>query len=79
MGSLLHGNCGIEPFSIDQTMSVRFSADQERSAGQLVETFASTLDAMGGTAGFLTEDAPGSWTDPVIADAYLISTDNDLT
>lgn len=67
MGALLYGICGIEPFSIDQTLSVRFSADQARAAPHLVETFASTLNAMGGTAGFLAEDAPDTWPDQIVA------------
>jgi hypothetical protein len=79
MGSLLGPKSGIEPFSIDQTLSVRLADGRPRTADVWVAAFAPTLDGMGGTAGFLAEEAPDGWPEPDIADAYLLSTQNEMT
>ncbi len=79
MGSQLRMLTGTEPFCIDQTSSVYFDAARPRFATRWVETFADTLTAMGGSAGFLAEEAPADWPDPETADAYLLSTENELT
>jgi hypothetical protein len=79
MGSQLHAITGIEPFCIDQTRSVQFDSARPRAATQWVETFADTLTAMDGTAGFLADEAPADWPELETADAYLLSTENELT
>lgn len=79
MGSQLSALTGIEPFAIDQTLSVQFDIERPRLGTRWAEAFAETLAAMGGTAGFLATEAPADW--PVelqVADAYLLSTDNEL-
>jgi hypothetical protein len=79
MGSLLQTKSGIEPFSIDQILSVHLDERRPRMADAWVEAFTSILDGMGGTAGFLAEEAPDGWLEPGTADAYLLSTDNEMT
>lgn len=78
MGSWLGELCGVEPFAIDQTLTVYFDDNRRRLAGAWSTAFASELDRHGGTAGFLTEDAPNGWPAPDLADAFLLSTDNDM-
>jgi erythromycin esterase-like protein len=75
MGSLLPRYCPVEPFSIDQHVSVAWDgADPEWLA-----PFADALQARGGTAGFLADDRPPelAWLGDS-ADAYLLSLDNAL-
>lgn len=79
MGSQMSALAGIEPFSIDQTCSVDFQTPRRRAAMRWVQTFSSTLVAMGGSAGFLAEEAPADWPELETADAYLLSIENDLT
>ena len=40
--------------------------------------FAETLHELGGTAGFLAQEAPPGWPCVDLADAFLLSTDNEL-
>ena len=41
--------------------------------------FAPALESLGGTAGFLAEDAPPGWPARGGVDAFLLSTDNALS
>lgn len=71
---------GVKPFSIDQTPSVNFDHPGVRTIGtKWVEAFADTLDQLGGTAGFLAEEAPSGWPCADLADAFILSTDNELS
>jgi hypothetical protein len=79
MGSLLAGACGVEPFAIDQAATVRMDRIGNRAAHPAIAAYAGTLEEFGGTAGFLAEDAPPGWPRPHFADAYLLSTDNELS
>lgn len=79
MGSQLHALAGIEPLSIDQTCSVQFQPSRPRAAMRWVDAFSSPLAAMGGSAGFLAQEAPTDWPELSTADAYLLSVANDLT
>jgi hypothetical protein len=79
MGSQLHALTGIDPFAIDQTLTVNFGDGFRSLAASWADAFAATLEAMGGTAGFLTEEAPPDWDDHELADAFLLSTDNELS
>jgi hypothetical protein len=66
---------GVEPFSIDQTVTVETLRHPPGPWHQLAERERWRLDALGGTAGLLTEDAPIAW--PFV-DAVLLSTQNAL-
>jgi hypothetical protein len=65
----------IEPFSIDQTVTVEFDPDATSAWHRLGREQTRRLEAMGGTAGFLIEDSP--LPRPGV-DAVLLSTRNAL-
>lgn len=71
MGLRFHELSGIEPFALDQTTTV-FSTPDE------LALLHEPLERLGGTAGFLFENAPASWRQNW-ADAFLLSLDNGLT
>ena len=75
MGSLVGGYCGIDPFSIDQTMTVEWDGVEREWFTPLV----AAVRAQGGTTGFLAAEAPDEldWLGPT-ADAYVLSLDNAL-
>jgi hypothetical protein len=79
MGSLLRELTGSEPFAIDQTSTVRFVPGQRPDAVRWQRRFSQTLRTLHGTAGFLAEEAPDGWPVENVADAYLLSIDNELT
>jgi hypothetical protein len=78
MGYQFKRHSNINPFVIDQTMTVIFDTSEFRA--NLVEEFSDELVKRGGTAGFLTKEAPpelrsnGSDDD----DAIVLSTQNEL-
>jgi hypothetical protein len=67
--------CGIEPFSIDQAMTVEFEGLEH----EWLAPFVDVLESHGGTAGFLAGDAPEelAWLGDS-AEAYVLSLDNAL-
>lgn len=67
---------GIDPFVIDQCVSVEFMPPREEVVRALDE-LAPALEQMGGTAGFLSQEAPPSWDQPGV-DAVLVSLHNRL-
>lgn len=71
---------GINHFGIDQCVTVDFGHSAGRQAGPgLAAQFSSELAKHGGTAGFLTEDAPVPWLrDRADQDAFVLSTENEL-
>jgi hypothetical protein len=66
---------GIEPFSIDQTVTVEFDPDTTSAWHRLRLQEARRLEALGGTAGFLIGDSP---IPRAGVDAVLLSTENAL-
>jgi hypothetical protein len=66
---------GIEPFSIDQTVTVEFDPARTNAWHSLAAEHRSRLEALGGTAGFLVDDSPIPR--PGV-DAVLLSTQNAL-
>jgi hypothetical protein len=64
---------GLEPFSLDQTITI---GSQKQSESWL-ELFADQLAELGGTAGFLARNAPPGWRQEW-ADAFLLSLENEL-
>jgi hypothetical protein len=70
---------GVDPFVIDQTVSVDFSGQARPWIKELLATLGETLDAFGGTAGILREEAPPPLNRWAGVDAVIVSTDNKLT
>lgn len=70
---------GIDPFVIDQTVTVAFSGRPHEWRQRLVESLADMLAGFGGTAGILTEHAPPPLDCYTNVDALVVSTDNELT
>jgi hypothetical protein len=66
---------GVEPFAIDQTVTVEAGPDWNGPWHQLGRRQTWRLEALGGTAGFLVADSPIPW--PYV-DAVLLSTENTL-
>jgi hypothetical protein len=69
----------IDPFVIDQTVTVAFDGEPRPWARDLLGSLADVLAAHGGTAGILRGQAPpplDTWTG---VDAVVVSTDNALT
>jgi hypothetical protein len=66
---------GIEPFCIDQTVTVDAGPDRNAHWHELGRSQTRRLQALGGTAGFLVADSPIRW--PYV-DAVLLSTENTL-
>jgi hypothetical protein len=75
MGSRVAGYCGIEPFSIDQVMTVAWDGREP----EWLEPFVDVLQSHGGTAGFLAEDVPAGleWFSDG-SEAFVLSLDNAL-
>ena len=76
MGYQFKRHSQIDPFVIDQTMIILFG--QNQFGDQLLQEFYDQLQAHGGTAGFLGEEAPSGLSDVDVADAILLSTENEL-
>ena len=78
MGWHLRHITHIEPFAIDQTVTVTLdpsAAPDERTA---IAALAPLLEEFGRTAGFLTEEAPEPWCRDGV-DAVLLSLDNEMS
>ena len=78
MGCLFPGLSGIDPFVIDQAVTVDFEHGDQPWVQELLDSLTGTLAACGGTAGILTGQAPPplcGWP----ADAVVVSTDNALS
>jgi hypothetical protein len=78
MGLLFAQHSGFDAFAIDQTRSVRFGNGDDPGTAVLVATHAGELARHGGSAGFLAGEARPDWRDFGV-DAFILSTDNDLT
>jgi hypothetical protein len=75
MGSQFWKISGIEPFAIDQTVTVEFTPGMTGPWHELARRERWRLGALGGTAGLLIEDAPFV---PPGVDAVLLSIENSL-
>jgi hypothetical protein len=64
----------LEPFALDQTTTITGIGP---GAEPWLDLFRAELEELGGTAGFLTGDAPPGWQHRW-ADAFLLSVDNEL-
>ncbi len=79
MGHEFREITGIDPFAIDQTLTVRFEGRSMPEVDALAESLAGVLAGHGGTAGILREDAPAELAEFSGVDAYLFSTDNAMS
>jgi hypothetical protein len=68
---------GIAQFSIDQTSTISFVAGHQPNI-ELTDDLRATLDARGGTAGFIAGEPPAGWDVPDYCDALILSTDNEM-
>lgn len=78
MGYQFQKQSGINQFVIDQLRTVKFEFSGSEYFIEFIEQFSNDLLRYGGTAGFLMEEAPSIFGDDHIADAYLLSTQNEL-
>jgi hypothetical protein len=70
---------GVDPFVIDQTVTVDFGDLHQPWVPELLASLAGTLAAHGGTAGILRDQAPPPLDGWTAVDALVVSTDNALT
>jgi hypothetical protein len=77
MGSLVAGYCGVEPFAIDQTVTVDFGVRSRSLAW--VRGYEGVLRGFGGSAGCLAGEVPAelAWLGGS-ADAYVLSVENGM-
>ena len=79
MGWHFRAISGIDPFVIDQTVTVDFGDGPRPWVRELLASASETLAAHGGTAGILRDQAPPPLDCRVGVDALVVSTDNELT
>lgn len=77
MGSRFQEMSEIEPFAIDQTQTVEFGHPVPTRQVSFMKAHAAALTSIGGSAGFLTEEAPAPWAMCGV-DALLLSIDNHM-
>jgi hypothetical protein len=70
---------GVDPFVIDQTVTVDFGEDGQRWVRELLASLSDVLAAHGGTAGILRDQVPPPLDDWAGVDAFIVSTDNEMT
>jgi len=82
MGYQFRRHSGIDPFVIDQDITVKFHPSDNFFETELIEPFAEELTKFGGTAGLLVEEIPSTFDRFDLRtrseDALLISTQNKL-
>ena len=69
---------GTDPFVIDQAATIDFTGRSEAWVQELLSRLGQTLDAFGGTAGILRDEAPPPLNTWPGVDAVIISTGNML-
>jgi hypothetical protein len=75
MGSHLKEVSGMDPFAIDQIQTVEFGHAVPRKEAIFLRDHATVLSSLGGTAGFLGDEAPNPWARDDV-DAVLLSVEN---
>jgi hypothetical protein len=70
---------GIDPFVIDQVVTVTFGSEPQPWVTELLAAVAGPLAACGGTAGILTGQAPSPLDLRTDVDAVVVSSRNELT
>ncbi len=79
MGWHFRAISGVNPFVIDQTVSITFHGQPQPWVQPLLASLGETLAAHGGTAGILRDQAPAPLRDRAHADAVIVSTENAFT
>jgi hypothetical protein len=79
MGARFEQIAGLQPFAIDQAVTVEFDTSRRNPWTEWAQHFAPVLESHGGTAGFLFEEAPADWPPRKGVDAVLLSLDNALS
>jgi hypothetical protein len=77
MGSWFPRLSAIEAFAIDQTQTVEFGYPVAGRQVHFMKSQASELRSLGGTAGFLADEAPAHWLMCGV-DALVLSVDNKM-
>ena len=70
---------GVDPFVIDQTVTVAFTGEPRPWMRELLASLDETLAAHGGTAGILSDQANPPLCGRTGVDALVVSTDNEMT
>jgi hypothetical protein len=70
---------GVDPFVIDQDVTVDFGEEGQQWVRELLEYLSDVLAAHGGTAGILRDQAPPPLDGLAGVDALVVSTDNEMT
>ena len=70
---------GVDPFVIDQDVTVDFGEEGQQWVQELLASLDDILAAHGGTAGILRDQAPPPLDGWAGVDALVVSTDNELT
>lgn len=82
MGYQFQQHSGLDPFVIDQILTVKFDPTDDFFETELISPFSEELAKHGGTAGFLLEEMPASFNrfglEGLKDDAILVSMQNDL-
>jgi hypothetical protein len=79
MGWHFRAMTGVDPFVIDQGVTVNFGGEPQPWVEELLAALSETLAAHGGTAGILRDQAPVPLDVPAGVDAVVVSADNELT
>ena len=79
MGWHFRAMSGVDPFVIDQTVTVDFGDGPRPWVRELLASVGETLAAYGGTAGILRDQAPPPLDGRTGVDALVVSADNELT
>jgi hypothetical protein len=70
---------GVDPFVIDQDVTVDFGERHQEWVRELLASLSDILSAHGGTAGILRDQAPPPLDGWAGVDALVVSTDNEMT
>jgi hypothetical protein len=79
MGWHFRDMSGIDPFVIDQDVTVDFGREPQPWVRDLLASVSDILAAHGGTAGILRDQAPSLLAGWAGVDALVVSTDNEMT
>jgi len=79
MGWRFRDISGVDPFVIDQTVTVDFGEEGQQWARDLLASLGDILAVHGGTAGILRDQAPPPLDGWAGVDAFVVSTDNEMT
>jgi len=79
MGWHVRQSIDVDPFVIDQTVTVQWQGDHEPGVRSALEAMSDVLARFGGAAGILADQAPDPWKARTRVDALVIAGSNDMT